>query len=271
MKLDICYWLNFEERGGTGSVSLLPQHRDRGDDAQRPAFGCVLAQTASSATTSARTTTWSSASAATTSRWRRCSRPSSTSSSLCCTPQWCVGHCSVACPPNLHVDCGLWCGLPGCVAGTLCGWPPGMGYFVDLFANRVQNYIINMLAPAAARGRGVHDLFSRRRRPRSWADGFLCCMEYNCAPSRLQSAIRTVFNLATRRIRIPGTEVVAMPLFEVSTARAPTTTCRGWSRAGRAQDRSGAIDAILDARTMAPRRCCCDRPAGRRAAMRAVG
>ena len=39
-------------------------------------------------------------------------------------------------------------------------------------------------------------------------------MCYDCAPSRLQSAIRRVFELATKRIRIPGVEVIALPLFE---------------------------------------------------------
>ena len=44
-------------------------------------------------------------------------------------------------------------------------------------------------------------------------------MCYDCAPWRLQSAIRQVFHLATRRIRIPGVEVVPVPLFEVLDGR----------------------------------------------------
>ena len=50
----------------------------------------------------------------------------------------------------------------------------------------------------------------------SWADCFLQGMCYNCAPGRLQAAIKRVFELATSRISIAGTEVVAFPLFEVS-------------------------------------------------------
>ena len=45
---------------------------------------------------------------------------------------------------------------------------------------------------------------------------FLQGMCYDCAPGRLQAAIKRVFELATRRISIEGTEVVAFPLFEVS-------------------------------------------------------
>eukprot|EP00408_Alexandrium_pacificum_P054786 CAMPEP_0171268958 /NCGR_PEP_ID=MMETSP0790-20130122/59943_1 /TAXON_ID=2925 /ORGANISM="Alexandrium catenella, Strain OF101" /LENGTH=124 /DNA_ID=CAMNT_0011737743 /DNA_START=1 /DNA_END=375 /DNA_ORIENTATION=- len=49
----------------------------------------------------------------------------------------------------------------------------------------------------------------------SWADGALTCMCYNCYPQRLQAAIRAMFHLATKRIHIPDTEVVAVPLFRV--------------------------------------------------------
>lgn len=55
-------------------------------------------------------------------------------------------RCACARPPNLGVDVGCYgCGLPGCVAG-LVGWPPGFGYLVDLFKNRVQNYITRLVA-----------------------------------------------------------------------------------------------------------------------------
>ena len=58
-----------------------------------------------------------------------------------CTPSQCFEQCACACPPNLGVDCGcMCCGLPGSVVG-LCAWPPGFGYFVDLFKNQVENYI----------------------------------------------------------------------------------------------------------------------------------
>ena len=44
-------------------------------------------------------------------------------------------------PPNLCLDGGCClCGAPGCVSGIV-GWPPGFGYFVDLFKNRVGNYV----------------------------------------------------------------------------------------------------------------------------------
>ena len=42
----------------------------------------------------------------------------------------------------------------------------------------------------------------------SWADCFLQCMCYDCAPGRLQAAIKRVFELATSTIRIEGTPEV---------------------------------------------------------------
>ena len=130
-------------------------------------------------------------------------------------------HARPTCPPNLAyplgLDCGCFgCGVPGCLV-SMCGWPLGMGYFVDLFGNRIQQYILRVLGSKRPRKVVVCmiyflDVYGRG----GWADGFLGCMGYNCAPSRLQSAIRAVFNLATKRIRIPGVEeVVAFPLFEV--------------------------------------------------------
>lgn len=138
---------------------------------------------------------------------------------ICLTPQACIERCACACPPNiayrLSCDCGcVGCGLPGCLVSPF-GWPPGLAYFVDLFGNRVQEYILRVLGgrrPQKVVCCMIYFLDVHGRG--GWADGFLGCMGYNCAPSRLQSAIRKVFELATKRIRIPGVEVIAFPLFE---------------------------------------------------------
>ena len=90
-----------------------------------------------------------------------------------------------------------------------------MSYFVDLFGHRVENYVRHMLngrRPARVVVCMIYFLDVHGRG--SWADCFLASMCYDCAPSRLQSAIRRVFELATKRIRIPGVEVIALPLFE---------------------------------------------------------
>lgn len=51
----------------------------------------------------------------------------------------------------------------------------------------------------------------------SWADTALSCLCYNQCPNRLHNAIRAAFEHGTKNIRIPGVEVVPVPLFEVGT------------------------------------------------------
>ena len=44
------------------------------------------------------------------------------------------------------LDCGCYdCGLFGCLVGNLTGFPPGIGYFVDLYKNKITNYITKLL------------------------------------------------------------------------------------------------------------------------------
>mmetsp|Transcript_30892 Transcript_30892/g.51134 ORF Transcript_30892/g.51134 Transcript_30892/m.51134 type:complete len:349 (-) Transcript_30892:261-1307(-) len=135
----------------------------------------------------------------------------------CCTPNFCLRHCMCACPPDLQFDCGcLGCGLPACLSATPFGWPPGAGYFADLFGHKVELYTKRLLARKRPRRVVVCMIyFLDEKSTGSWADPALCCLGYDCAPSRLQLMIRRVFELATSRIRIPGTEVVAFPLFRV--------------------------------------------------------
>ena len=97
-----------------------------------------------------------------------------------------------------------------------------MAYFVDLFGHRVQNYVERVLDGARPKRVVVCMIYYLDVHGRgSWADCFLAAMGYNCAPWRLQAAIRKVFELATSRIRIPGVDVLAFPLFEVLDGETP--------------------------------------------------
>lgn len=48
-----------------------------------------------------------------------------------------------------------------------------------------------------------------------WADRALAALDYDKDPAGLQEAIRQLFRLATKRIKLSGTEVVPFPLFNV--------------------------------------------------------
>eukprot|EP00928_Gymnodinium_smaydae_P071299 TRINITY_DN54925_c0_g1_i1.p1 TRINITY_DN54925_c0_g1~~TRINITY_DN54925_c0_g1_i1.p1 ORF type:complete len:342 (+),score=71.04 TRINITY_DN54925_c0_g1_i1:36-1061(+) len=136
---------------------------------------------------------------------------------VCCSPQVCIDRCACACPVNSHVDLGcMGCGLPGCLSGFMCGWPLGMGYVIDLFKNRVGNYVRQMLNGRRPKKVIVCTIyFLDEAATGSWADCALSCMCYGCNPGKLQAAIRKVYELGTSQIRIPGVEVVGFPLFEV--------------------------------------------------------
>jgi len=136
---------------------------------------------------------------------------------VCCTPTACLERCACASPPNLGVDCGcLGCGLPGCVAGTLTGWPPGFGYVVDLFKNRVETYVRRLCAKTKPRKVLVCAIYYPEETTRGgWADAALKAMRYDANPGKLQLLIRKVFQHATVKIRVPGVEVIPVPLFEV--------------------------------------------------------
>lgn len=92
---------------------------------------------------------------------------------------------------------------------------PGLAYFVDLFGNAVQNYVLRVLGSTRPKKVVVCMIYFLDEQGHSWADRALALLDYNRNPERLQEAIRAVFRLATKRIRIPGTEVVAFPLFDV--------------------------------------------------------
>lgn len=130
--------------------------------------------------------------------------------------------CACACPPDVYTptrgraDCGCaGCGLPGCVAGV-CGWPCGLGYFVDLFKNRTSAYAHNLTAKRKPRLVIVCMIYYLDVDGRgSWADATLRGLCYDARPALLQRAIRHVYERGTRRVAVDGTVTLALPLFEV--------------------------------------------------------
>ena len=99
---------------------------------------------------------------------------------LCFTPTACVRH-GQACPPNTHVDCGcLGCGVPGC-AVSLFGFPFGLAYFVDLFKNRVENYVRRLVG--RRRPRKVHTEFPTTRHLHNYPSPAACRRRTQAAAS----------------------------------------------------------------------------------------
>jgi len=138
-----------------------------------------------------------------------------------CTPQCCIERYGCGCPPNTCINAGcLCCGLPGCLSANLFGWPPGMGYFIDLFGNQIQTYIMKIIGCRRPRKVLVCMIYyPDEAATGSWADAALTCLRYDQDPGKLQAAIRAMFNLAISRICIPGVDVEGFPLYEVLDGR----------------------------------------------------
>lgn len=119
------------------------------------------------------------------------------------------------------------CWFEECATTKCTLWPPGLSHFVDLFGEQVRAYVQSILAHRKPRKVIVcmiyYPLVSSTEA--SWADRVLDALNYGKHPEKLQLAIRLVFELATKRIRIPGTEVVAFPLFHVLDGRRPEAYC----------------------------------------------
>ncbi|CAD7959817.1 unnamed protein product [Amoebophrya sp. A120] len=86
-------------------------------------------------------------------------------------PKTCTEKCACSVgPPNLVPDMGCCCGchVLNCAQSYLCGWPPGFGYFVDLFKNRVKNYV-KKLVKISSTGRVKKMKPRRSSKSRLWS------------------------------------------------------------------------------------------------------
>lgn len=92
----------------------------------------------------------------------------------------------------------------------------GMPYFVDLFHNKLQSYIFKLLAGKRPKKILVCLIyFPDTKVTGSWADKTLGYLGYNDNPDKLQEVIRQIFKWAISQIKIDGTEVVPVPMYEV--------------------------------------------------------
>ena len=120
-----------------------------------------------------------------------------------------VSFCT--CPMN---DCCCGCGpsLLSCF-GTC---PPCLGYFRHLFGTRVQHYIEQLTAKTKPKKVLVCMIYYPDESPTpSWANGALGALNYNHNPAKVQLLIRKAFEEATSKIKIVGSQVIPVPLFNV--------------------------------------------------------
>lgn len=134
----------------------------------------------------------------------------SVASLVCCATTSCLRHCSCGCaiPCEDYACCGA--------VSNLCAFPFGMGYMVHLFGERIRSLVARLIANKKPKLVFVCMIYFLDENPTaSWAGRILSVLGYDREPAKLQEAIKQIFRLATQNIRIPGTTVVAVPLFEV--------------------------------------------------------
>jgi hypothetical protein len=92
-----------------------------------------------------------------------------------------------------------------------------LDYFIRLFRDEVKSYVENLVAKTKPRKVVICMIYypSEKADGSSWADGALNTLEYDAVPQKLQSIMQVVFQRGTKDIRIAGSEVVALPLYEI--------------------------------------------------------
>jgi len=131
---------------------------------------------------------------------------------LCCTTTECIKDYSCGCALPVDDYCmGCACSA----ASNLCACPPGMGYFIHMFGTRIQLLVDRLTSIRRPKLIVICMIyFLDEHTTPSWANGVLGCLGYNTNPLKLQTMIKQVFRLATQKIRVSGSEVLALPLFE---------------------------------------------------------
>lgn len=136
----------------------------------------------------------------------------SVASLICCSTTNCIETCTCGCALPCD-DCCSGFGF-GCLSNA-CGWPLGAGYLIHLFSIRIQSLISKMTEKKKPKLIFVCMLYFLDEAPvPSWAGLVLRALGYDSNPRKIQAMIRQLFRLATTRISIPGSQVVAVPMFE---------------------------------------------------------
>lgn len=91
-------------------------------------------------------------------------------------------------------------------------------YFQNLFGSKIQDYVDRMTVKTRPRAVIICMIYYPLESglgQQSWADMQLKALGYNTWPSQLQTAISTLYQTATRNIKVDGTEIIPCALHEV--------------------------------------------------------
>jgi len=114
----------------------------------------------------------------------------------------------------------LWLSKISKTGSIIDGSAWGLGYFINLFKNKIEEYIQN-ICPIGRRPKKIMVcmIYYPHEKRGGWADTSLKFLNYNSNPSHLKSIISSVYELATKQINIEGSEVIPVKLFEILDSR----------------------------------------------------
>lgn len=94
-----------------------------------------------------------------------------------------------------------------------------LGHFTNMFKDQVEAYVSKIVQKQNPRAVIVcmiyYPLEAGSSKQKSWADPSLKVLGYNRFPGQLQTAITKMYEFATKKIQIPGVQVVPCALYEV--------------------------------------------------------
>lgn len=97
------------------------------------------------------------------------------------------------------------------------GTASSMEYFKHMFGTQIQHYITRLTAktkPRAVIACMIYYPLESGLDQTSWADAKLDFLGYNSDPEQLQTAIRALYEFATKNIKAEGTNVIPYALYE---------------------------------------------------------
>ncbi|KAH7398595.1 hypothetical protein BKA66DRAFT_407840 [Pyrenochaeta sp. MPI-SDFR-AT-0127] len=98
------------------------------------------------------------------------------------------------------------------------GSASSLKYFKHMFGTQIQDYITRLTSVTKPRAVIVCMIYFPLEAglgQESWADMQLKALGYNSFPGQLQTAIRAMYEFATKKIKVEGTEIVPCALHEV--------------------------------------------------------
>ncbi|KAK7187512.1 hypothetical protein DPSP01_003809 [Paraphaeosphaeria sporulosa] len=93
-----------------------------------------------------------------------------------------------------------------------------LGYFAHLFGSKTANYVERLCSRTKPRAVIICMIYfplEAQYGQRGWGDKALKALGYGRDPRKLQAAIRAMFEMGTKKIKIEGTEVIPCKLYDV--------------------------------------------------------